>query len=99
MVTNETIVNAALPVGWHSEELSFAQTLVTMPSGEGGPGGYVTIDWARRGFRAGCSPSGRMVGSEKYAGRGWKEKLASDAVAWLQGVCAERPSADKDGAR
>lgn len=83
-------MNPTLPNGWHSEEVRCGQTLLKMPSGIDGPGGYVTIDWDRRGFRSGYSTSGRLTSTEKYAGRGWKEKLVADAVAWLQGVYTSR---------
>lgn len=80
-----------IPDGWTLEPLERQpdHMLLTTPS----PGRYMaTIDFKLRGFRAGCSPIGRLVGEEwnrsrkKYGGRGWKQAIVDDAVAHLQEV-------------
>ena len=49
-----------------------------------------TIDFHARGFRTGCSISGRFVSEEwnkprkKYLGKGWKQELTDDAVSYLR---------------
>lgn len=58
--------------------------------------GSATIDFERRGFRAGAFvTTGRFVSEERttrggerkrYGGRGWRQTLVDDAVAWLRGV-------------
>jgi hypothetical protein len=58
--------------------------------------GAATLDFRQRGFRGGAFVlSGRFVGEKatrqgparkKYEGRGWKQAIVDDAVAWLQGA-------------
>lgn len=56
--------------------------------------GAATIDFRQRGFRGGAFVlSGKFVGDKLtragnvrklYEGRGWKQTLVDDAVAWLR---------------
>ena len=48
--------------------------------------GTATVDFKRRVFRRGWSayPS-RYDSILKYTGRGWREQIIADAVAWLKG--------------
>ncbi len=71
-----------LPDGWAVEHHDGTAVLVHPST----IGGYVTVDWDCRGFRGGSSTSGRLTSTKTYRGRGWREALARDAVAWLTGV-------------
>lgn len=83
-----------IPDGWMLEALPYSahQMLLSTPP----PGGMVTIDFQLRGFRGGCSSTGGFVGEKRtkrggsarkaYEGRGWKQVLVDDAVAWLEEV-------------
>ena len=44
---------------------------------------FVTIDWANRCFRSGCTTYGDKLNKREYNGAGWKQKLVNDAVNWL----------------
>jgi hypothetical protein len=50
----------------------------------------VTIDFKLRGFRKGFSSIGMLVGEawnqkrKKYGGRGWRQEIVDDAVAYLK---------------
>lgn len=81
-----------LPDGWTSEHYVGCGTSITWPAHGG-----VTIDWERRGFRSGYSVTGALTSTAKYTGRGWKQRLVDDAVAWLRGVW--EPSAKSGGGR
>jgi hypothetical protein len=55
--------------------------------------GSVTIDLHGRCFRGGIVYSGPVDSRRTYVGRGWKQQLCDDAVAWLievMGPCSER---------
>lgn len=80
-----------IPEGWTIEPLERRPdyALITTPS----PLRYMaTVDFRLRGFRSGCSTTGRLFGEEwnkkpkKYVGRGWKQVLVDDAVAHLREV-------------
>lgn len=80
-----------VPEGWTIEELPRDpdHLLLTTPP----PGRYMaTIDFRLRGFRLGCSTTGRIVGEEwdkkrkRYGGRGWRQEVVDDAVVHLQEV-------------
>lgn len=80
-----------VPDGWTLEELPRQPdyALVTTPP----PRRYMaTVDLRLRGFRSGCSTSGRLFGEDwnkprkKYVGRGWKQAVVDDAVAHLAEV-------------
>ena len=81
--TEETMRNDKTPpVGWtieHRDGYAVLRHPNTM-------GGCVTIDWSCRGFRGGYSTDGRLTSSKTYRGRGWREELVRDAVAWLSSV-------------
>ncbi len=85
-------LNGYLPYGWASEELHDGQVLIASAPAPGGHlRGYVTVDFALRGFRNGQSQHGPMANAvkwpgRKYEGRGWKDRLVADAVTWLQEV-------------
>lgn len=78
-----------VPDGWSLESMPRLLNHVILSTPP--PGHYMaTIDFHARGFRAGCSISGRFVGEEwnkprkKYRGRGWKQELINDAVTYLR---------------
>lgn len=41
-----------------------------------------TVDFKRRVFRSGWV--GRCCSTTKYTGRGWRDRIVADAVAWLK---------------
>jgi hypothetical protein len=49
-------------------------------------GGIVSIDYDRRNFAVGYGTTHRAESTKKYAGRGWRDELVSDAVEWLESV-------------
>lgn len=78
-----------VPEGWTLEPLERQpdHTLLSTPA----PFRYsVTIDFRLRGFRAGYSSIGMLVGEawnqkrKKYGGRGWKQAVVDDAVTYLR---------------
>jgi hypothetical protein len=73
-----------LPEGWTFELLPRDPDHVVIHTPP--PGRYmVTIDFRLRGFRMGWSTLGPLVSKrKKYSGRGWKQALVDDAVAYLQ---------------
>ncbi len=80
-----------IPEGWTLEPLprDDDRALLSTPP----PRRYMaTIDFCARGIRSGYSVTGRFVGQEwnkprkKYGGRGWRQALVDDAVAYLQEV-------------
>lgn len=79
------MIDNPLPESWTSEPDGESHTILRHPEA-----GYVTIDWERRGFRAGVSRIGTMASTKTYSGRGWRKKLHTDAVAWLLGVWEPR---------
>jgi len=80
-----------VPDGWTLEPMRGARDVVVLTAPKIGG---ATIDFGRRGFRGGFYVlSGRFVGEElthrgsrrkKYEGRGWRQAIVDDAVAWLQ---------------
>lgn len=87
-----------VPDGWILDLVSKSWphlVLLTAPP----PLGMVTIDFRQRGFRGGCTVSGHFVGEKvtrrgitrpAYGGRGWRQKIVDDAVAWLEGTRVKR---------
>lgn len=77
-----------VPAGWTAEEVPNApQVAIGRPSELGG--GFTTIDFERRVFGPGYGghPSNRYIDIPmEYAGRGWKQRIVADAVAWLKVV-------------
>lgn len=80
-----------VPEGWSLEQMERLpnHVLISTPP----PMYYMaTIDFHARGLRNGCSVSGRFIGEEwnaprkKYLGKGWKQGLVDDAVAYLSKV-------------
>jgi hypothetical protein len=83
-----------IPEGWTIEPLERQpdQVLLSTPS----PHHYMTtVDFRGRGFRPGCGTSGKYVGEtwntrrKKYGGRGWRQTLVDDAVAYLNNLLRE----------
>jgi hypothetical protein len=74
----------SLPPGWTSEDLADRPgfTLIRAPHGS------VMVDYKMRVYRAGSATTGRPLNTKMYGGRGWREQLAMDAIAWL--VALER---------
>lgn len=84
----------ALPDGWTVEMPEWAPGRVFICAAD--RRGWVTVDYLARGYRRGLDVSGmvhsgdRDAGSVRisrrgtYAGRGWRERLETDAVAWLR---------------
>ena len=83
-----------LPDGWTVEHRD-GYAVLRHPSAMGG---YITVDWDCRGFRGGYSTAGRLTSTKTYRGRGWREALVRDAVAWLSSVYDSHP-ARRQGAR
>lgn len=80
-----------VPEGWSLEGLPRQPDHVLLSTPP--PGRYMaTIDFHLRGFRAGYSTTGGLVGEawnerrKKYGGRGWRQDLVDDAVAHLREV-------------
>ena len=83
-----------LPEGWKIEPILHTrlQAILTCPP----PTLYATIDFDCRGFRGGYCVTGKFVGEKllrsgktqrkQYDGRGWKQALVNDAVAYLEKV-------------
>lgn len=75
-----------LPEGWTSEVQGEHHTVIRSPFG------CVTVCWGRgldyrtRGFRSGLSSIGKLTSKGRYEGRGWMQRLVTDAVKWLQDV-------------
>jgi hypothetical protein len=79
-----------IPEGWTLRPMECARGTVILTAPDVGS---VTIDFQLRGFRAGIVISGRFVDEKpskrgprrkQYGGRGWKQALVADAVAWLR---------------
>ena len=67
------------PVGWKRERMGKNHEVFYAPNGLG----MVTVDFEMRCFRPGIGTSGRPTSTKTYAGRGWKEAICIDAVAYL----------------
>ena len=82
-----------IPDGWSLEPMSGGRDVSVLTAPQIGA---ATIDFGRRGFRGGAFVlTGKFVGEKltrggnvrkPYEGRGWKQILVDDAVAWLQEV-------------
>jgi len=72
-----------VPDGWRIQNDIYGRdcSIVTSPAHC-----MATIDWERRGFRAGITTIGSFKNkrSAAFIGRGWKQKLVNAAVAWLR---------------
>jgi hypothetical protein len=86
METDDTI---SIPDGWTSDKSRDGRHTYIR-----GVGGYVTVNWERREFCGGISSF--RLSKRKYAGRGWRESLVADAVAWLQSVSTSRAARAKE---
>ncbi len=51
--------------------------------------GYVTVDFAARGFRYGICTLGPLDNTESFSGRGWKEQIVKAAQLALEDLVAE----------
>lgn len=72
----------ALPQGWYHEFIGDCHTIFFAQNKEV----MVTVDYQRRGYRSGIDTSGPILNSTSFTGRGWKDKLETDAVKWMQSV-------------
>lgn len=80
-----------IPAGWTLDKMVGHGDLVVLTAPDIGA---ATIDFQQRGFRGGAFVlSGLFVGAKltrkgyvqkKYTGRGWRQALVDDAVAWLR---------------
>jgi len=74
----------SIPEGWTLDHVTVTrgeEAILTAPGV-----GYVTIVWHRRGFRPGISTIGKLIGKGPFRGRGWKQRLVNEAVAWLKEI-------------
>jgi hypothetical protein len=82
-----------IPDGWTLESMTGMRDVSVLTAPQIGA---ATIDFSRRGFRGGTFVlTGKFVGEKLtrsghvrklYEGRGWKQSLVDDAIAWLQEV-------------
>lgn len=72
-----------LPPKWTSEALPEAKDAVLIRSASGF---MVTVDYYNRCFRAGLSYHGTPASRATYKGRGWRDALTANAIAWLDSV-------------
>jgi len=77
--------------GWQHEWLPDRWCLCFMRPREVG-GGFVTVDFERRIFSTGYGKPREHAGDVQYTGRGWADRLARDAVDYLEGVMTEHSS-------
>jgi hypothetical protein len=84
-----SLSDLTVPEGWTLEPMERQpdHALLSTPA----PFRYsATIDFKLRGFRLGYSSIGRLVGEawnqkrKKYGGRGWRQEIVDDAVAYLK---------------
>jgi hypothetical protein len=73
-------MSIVLPDGWMMGEARAFGVVITKP---GQKGGHVTVDERLRNFTLGMVV---VRGRGSYSGRGWRERLYSDAVAALQAI-------------
>lgn len=71
------------PQGWTYEPIQPKNFFLLIRSPDGL---MVTVDFFKRGFRSGYVTTGRMTSTSKYTGRGWKNKLVTAGIKWLDGV-------------
>lgn len=62
--------------------------LLTFVDAQGEPLGYVSVDETSRGFDIGQSVSIRPSREMVYKGRGWQDRLFSDAMAKVEAIWA-----------
>lgn len=75
-----------LPAGWTSEPFSTTDDrFLVIRAPYDGTAMYVTVDFKLRRFMSGMTMTGRSINKLTPWGRGWRDKLVSDAVKWLQG--------------
>jgi hypothetical protein len=72
-----------IPEGWTMEPSQFAGNFyINRPDA-----GTATVDFEKRVYRWGANTVGAGRGSADVPmGRGWKQKLVDEAVAWLASV-------------
>ena len=76
----------ALPDGWTREKSLYGNDTEAIFRPQQIGGGIVSIDYERRNFAGGYGSTHRPASTKKYFGRGWREALEADAVAWLESV-------------
>jgi hypothetical protein len=52
--------------------------------------GAVTIDFDRRAYSGGFGFN-RQINKGRLSGRGWRDRLVADAIAWLRSAAPPRP--------
>lgn len=78
------IEGVQLPSGWvaRREGDRYVEVISAPPIGCS-----VTVDFDARAFRGGLSISGPITRIRfAYSGRGWRQTLIRDAIAWLEDV-------------
>jgi len=76
-----------VPEGWEEKPFKGYKDLVEISAPD--KAGFVTVDFGKREFRAGYTVHGKADSTKAYAGRGWRDELRSDAVAWLANIVRE----------
>lgn len=87
-------MNVRIPEGWQFKQLKPEKLgcyLLTTPSTRP-PVLMATVDFRRRVFRGGLTVTGRAAVeiTAFYTGRGWRQRLVDDAMAWLEINVAQR---------
>lgn len=86
-VTDDELLMDVIPIGWGWVRTGdFLE--ITAPGV-----GFVTVDLARRCYRAGLMKVGDPQHQGTYTARGWRRRLVEDAIAWLM---AKWPGAKHD---
>ena len=86
METGDT-VDIELPKGCTAEKTHYGpDTVAIFLCRHGGKTGIVSIDFEQRDFEGGCCSVHRGKRSYDYYGRGWRDRLVADAIAWLKSV-------------
>ena len=85
-----------VPEGWEETPFKGHKHLVEISAPN--KAGFVTVDFGKREFRGGYSVQGRPDSTAEYVGRGWRDSLRSDAVAWLENIQQEVKARSKQRA-
>lgn len=70
-----------VPSDWTIEAVPPHHALVRSPDGM-----MATLDFDKRGWRAGYTTTSRIESQGTYGGRGWKQALCAAAVRWLDNL-------------
>lgn len=85
-MTLDVLDGVRLPEGWTARRMGRSEGYAEIVAPMGHASCFVTVDFANRGFRGGGSTTGRMASTLVYTGRGWRQRLIQDAIAWLRAV-------------